>query len=223
MAFSFKRLTAPLIDLLYPPLCLHCQQLLSKRGPLFCAPCLEHVELIPTENRCRTCFALLYKGRCERCIHRRVVIRRQMAACEAMGPAASLLSGFYQGKKEVLPGMASTMAYQWLEQKNALPDLIIPLPGTDKEMTLLLAQELGQLFSVPVASVLKQCWDREHFFTQGGFRTRLSAVESKGEALCDRRLLLIAPLLDDLLLRKAGEELKLFFPSEITALAFGLH
>lgn len=221
MAFNFKKLAAPFVDLLYPPLCLHCQVTLPVRGPLFCSLCLEQLELMETANRCRTCFSLFYKGRCERCIHRPVVIRRQLAACEAIGPASTLLAAFLQGKEEVLSGMASLMGYQWLKEKMLLPDLLIPLPGGGevKKMSRGLALEVGKIFDVPVRSSLRQRWDYHRFLKDGEFRNAICV--RKGEPLCDARILLIAPVLDDALLREAAEQLQPYFPAEITALGFG--
>ncbi len=225
MAFNFKNLAAPLVDLLYPPLCLHCQAVLSARGPLLCTLCLEQLELVETAERCRTCFSPFYKGGCERCIHRPVVIRRQLAACEAIGPASTLLRAFFQGKEEVIPGMASLMGYQWLKHKMLLPDLLIPLPGhakmggkEGKKMLRSLAQEVGKIFDLPVMCSLRQKWDYRHFLQEGEFRNCFRV--GKGEPLCDVRILLIAPVFDDALLREAGEQLKLLFPAEISALGF---
>jgi competence protein ComFC len=225
MGFSIK-----ILNLLYPPLCLYCQTLLSQRKVLFCSSCLEHISLIDPLGRCRTCFAEFHKGRCERCIHRPVVIHRQLAACEAIGPAHAILNGIHSGKQESIPAAASLMAYQWLQQKNLLPDLLVPLPcsfwqkqrvGFDPER--MLAIELGKIFSVPVQSILQRKFDREHFLTQGEFRHRIQLLKRKKEILCDRRILLVAPLLDDALFRCVGNELKPFFPTQIDALSFAAH
>ncbi len=222
MGFSTK-----ILHLFYPPLCLCCQTLLSKRKVLFCPSCLEQIPLIDPLGRCRTCFAEFHKGRCERCIHRPVVIHRQLAACEAIGPAHAILSGLRSGKQECIPAAASLMAYQWLQQKNPLPDLLVPLPssfwqkqrlGFDPER--MLAIELGKIFSVPVQSILKRTFDRHQFLTQGEFRTQIQLQKRKKEILCDRRILLIAPLLDDPLFRLVGNALKPFFPTQIDALSF---
>jgi predicted amidophosphoribosyltransferase len=121
------------------------------------------------------------------------------------------------------------MAYQWLEHKLLLPEYLIPLPvsfwqrhklGFDPH--LLLAKELGKIFSVPVFSVLRKKFDRTHFLTQGEFRHHLVAKREKGAALCDRRILLVAPKLEDALFRSAGKVLKEFFPGQIDALAFAV-
>lgn len=224
MAFNTKHLIEPWLNLLYPPLCTHCHTRLLKRGVLFCSLCLEQISLIELKGRCRVCFGDLYKGRCERCMKRPVIVQRQLAACEAMGPAKTLLSAIQSGRRECIPAAASLMAYQWLELKIPMPDFLIPLPfsfwqkqqvGFDAH--LMLAVELGKILSLPVQTVFKQKFDRTHFLTQGEFRSR---VVLAGKIEPDQRLLLVAPLLDDGLLRQAGQELRAIFPTQINALCF---
>jgi predicted amidophosphoribosyltransferase len=224
---SFKRVLQLSLDLFYPPLCLHCQVLLSKRKGLFCQTCLEQISLIDSTERCRTCFAEIYKGKCEKCMTRTVVIHRQIAACEAFGPAKAILNGIHLGKNECIPAAASLMAYQWLELKMPLPDLLIPLPTSFWEkqrlgfdVQLKLAMELGKIFSVPIHPILQRKFDRERFLTQGEFYYRIQILERKTGILCDRRVLIIAPLLDDDQFRCIGKELKTYFPAQIDALAF---
>jgi predicted amidophosphoribosyltransferase len=144
-----------------------------------------------------------------------------------MGPAKTLLSAINIGRRECIPAAASLMAYQWLELKLLLPEFLIPLPtsfwqkqkmGFDPHLQL--AKELGKILAVPVIPILRKKFDRPYFLAQGGFCHRLEAKEKKGGVLCDRRVLLIAPLLDDGLFRSAGNELKAFFPAQIEALAF---
>lgn len=216
-----------LLRLLYPMLCMHCQKELLIRGPLFCSTCLEQLSLVEGKGRCRTCFHELHKGRCEKCIHRKVVVHHQLAACERMGPAHTLLAEIDKGHKKAVAAAASLMAYQWLEAKFLLPEILIPLPtsfwkqqkvGFDPHKQL--AQELGKIFNVPTLSVLKNKFDRSRFLTQGEFAYRLEGCKKKGENLCDRRVLLITLEQNDALFRQVGKALQLFFPSQIDALAF---
>jgi predicted amidophosphoribosyltransferase len=215
---------------LYPPLCLHCQALLAKRLPLFCKECLEQLSLLEVKERCWTCLGPFYKGRCERCIHRPLVIHKQLAACEAYGPAGSLLKGLEMGRKECVQPAASLMAYQWLEQKMPLPDFLLPLPvsfwqkqKSGFDINWELASAVGRIFSVPVSPLLKRRFDTTQFLTQGEFRARIQPKLKSSDAICDKRLLLIAPLLNDRELRSAGEGLKAYFPTQIDALCFAAH
>jgi predicted amidophosphoribosyltransferase len=229
MDCTFKQVAHSLLQLVYPSLCLHCHVALKKRGVLFCPACLEQISLIETKGRCWTCFSELYRGRCEQCMRRSVVIHRQIAACEAMGPARSLLKGLHEGWMTCIRAAASLMAYQWLEQKLPLPECLVPLPiafwhkqrrGFD--LHFLLAKELGAIFSIPVISCLNKIIDTSHFFTRGECQYRLVATGKNGSVLCDRRVLLVAPKLDDALLRSAGIALKEYFPIQIDALALSM-
>lgn len=221
MAYNFKYI----LDLLFPPLCRHCHARLRNAALLFCPTCLEQITLIETQGRCWTCFAELHKGRCERCIHRPVVIRKQIAACEAMGPMRTLLKGIQSGKREFIPAAASLMAYQWLNNKSPLPDLLIPFPVSfwhkqklGFDANLLLTKEIAKTFSIPVHSLLKKKFDLNQFLSTGEPSFRYSL--SKTHSICDLRVLLIAPILDDAALRSAGSELKTHFPTQVEVLAF---
>jgi predicted amidophosphoribosyltransferase len=151
-----------------------------------------------------------------------------MAACEMFGPAKALLNGMLTGKQECVPAAASLMAYQWLELQMPLPDLLIPMPSSFWEKQRLgfdpqymLAFELSKILSVPVQRVLQRKFDRDQFLAKGEFLYRIQLLKRKKEALCDRRVLIIAPLLDDAQFRAIGKELKAYFPAQIDALAFG--
>jgi predicted amidophosphoribosyltransferase len=223
----YKHVIQSLLNLLYPPLCLHCKALLPQRNVLFCPSCLESISLIEPQGRCRTCFAELNQGRCKRCMKRRVVVQRQIAACEAFGPTNALLQGVLNAKRETIPAAASLMAYQWLALKMPLPDVLVPLPtsfwqrqrfGFDPHG--MLAHELGKILAVPVYSLLNRRFDWEQFLTQGEFHHRVLLKKNQNKIVCDRRVLIVAPLLDDVRLRSIGKELKPHFPAQIDALAF---
>lgn len=216
-----------ILNLFYPRLCAHCEQLLPREKNTLCSDCFQQISFIDLQGRCRTCFAELGKVRCERCVHRPVIIQKQLAACEAFGPAQALLNAICSGGIGCFPAAASLMVYRWLELKLPLPDVIIPIPCSfwQKQKVgfdpfRLLALEMGKLFSTPVQSVLRKVLDGSHFLSHGQFRHRIQASNKYKSALCDKKILLIAPLLDDALLRCAGQELRAFFPAQIDALAF---
>ncbi len=205
MVSNFSR---ALLHFLYPPLCLHCHALLPQRIPLLCSTCSEQMQLLSLEERCPTCCAPLRKHRCERCQKRGSLIRYQIAALERVGPALTLV----QDLRLTAPLLASLMAYQWLNGKTLLPDLLIPLPGAE-----LLAQELSTLFSVPLLSCLRKRWDGKGFLTEGVFRSTFRC--HKKAPLSDRHILLIALTCSDAWLRSAALALQPFFPAQISSLS----
>jgi competence protein ComFC len=223
MAFNFKSL----LHLLYPPLCLHCQERLPDVPPLFCPSCRTQLSLIPAEGRCRICFCEQEGGPCPRCSRRPTPLCCQLAAIESMGAAATLLRALLQGREEAIPAAAALMAYQWLEQKLPLPDLLIPLPlskwrryqlGFDVNYAL--ARSVGALLSAPVASVLKSSWDWPAFMETAAMRATYT-VHAK-QPLADKCLLLIAPKLDDTALLSAATALQDHFPESLYVLALAL-
>lgn len=223
MAFSIKNL----LGLFYPRLCAHCKKLLPLEKNTLCVDCFQQISFIDPQGRCRTCFAELGKGNCERCIKRSVAVHKQLAACEAYGPAQTLLTEIQLGRPENISAAGSLMAYRWLELKLPLPDMLIPLPcsfwhkqkwGFDPQRQL--ALEMGKIFSTPVQIALRKVFDRSHFLTHGEFRHKIQISNKAKASLCDKNILLVAPLLDDALLRSAGEALKALFPAQIQALAF---
>lgn len=155
-------------------------------------------------------------------MYRSVVIRKQIAASERMGPVATLLQYLLRGDRSVAAPLSALMAYQWLESKMPLPDLMIPLPLFRFQFSnpsLLLAEEISKTFSIPSVSILKKKWDRKTFLAEGEFLSRFDVKKKGSERLCDQMVLLIADTLDDGLLRLAAESLQPFFPKQIYALA----
>jgi predicted amidophosphoribosyltransferase len=140
-----------------------------------------------------------------------------------------LLNAIKSGRPDSISAAASLMAYQWLACKRPLPDLIIPLPCTFWEKQKIgfdphhmLASEIGKVFSAPVHIVLRKAFDHTHFLSHGEFRHRIEVSHRRREVLCDKKILLVAPSLDDTLFRSIGHELKAFFPTQVDALAFAV-
>ncbi len=220
---SFTKL---LLGILYPMLCRHCRKAMDKRA-FFCSSCLEQINFIDRQERCRVCFAELNKGRCERCIHRSVVVHRQISACEPLGPAGTLAAALKSGQRESIPAAASLMAYHWIKENLPLPDALVPLPLTFWQKQRLgfdahrfLAEEIGKIFSMPVYPVLKRRLNWERLRAQGEIESGIQLAKKCKTTLSDQRLLLISPTLDDADLREAGKILRAFFPAQIEALAF---
>jgi predicted amidophosphoribosyltransferase len=180
-----------------------------------------------TQGRCWRCFGLLYNGGCQRCMHRQPLIHRQMAACEVVGPAKNLLQGIGQGCGRCIAAAASLMVYQWLEQGQLVPEAIVAVPillwkrlAKGNDPALQLAQQVGKIMGAPLVSALKTKWDQTRFLTQAEFGCRFEANKKGAALLCDKRVLLIAPLLDDALFQSAAKELSFSYPGQIGALAF---
>jgi predicted amidophosphoribosyltransferase len=200
---------------------------MDKRA-FFCPQCLEQITFIERQERCRICFAELHKGRCERCIHRSVIVHRQIATCEPLGPAGTLATALKSGQRECIPAAASLMAYHWIKESLPLPDALVPLPLTfwqkqrlGFDVHALLAEEIGKIFSLPVYPVLKRRWDWERL-RQGEIGNCIQHAKKNKISLSDQRLLIISPTLDDADLREGGKTLRTFFPAQVEALTFSV-
>ncbi len=213
------------LNLIYPPLCIHCEQTLEKKRSLLCATCLELLISLTNEGRCLTCFAEL-EGRCERCRKRSVVIRRQAAVCQSIGPAQTLISRLEKGELGLVQHIASLMLLQWTTLGWPVPDFIVPLPipwwnrcQLGGDIHAFLARQLAQALNVPVFTLLKCEWTLSGLLN-GDRSIKLRA--GKKLDLIEKTGLLISLRLHDGQFRAAGEAMLEGFPSCLTALAFAL-
>ncbi|MBS0621160.1 MAG: hypothetical protein JSS61_06850 [Verrucomicrobia bacterium] len=209
-------------DLIFPPTCAHCQAPLPSQN-LFCPLCLEQLTPLDTEERCPYCFSETHRGKCALCCKRRVLIHRTLSIAEGIGPAYTLAKGIERGEREWIPAAASLMAYQWIQKQMPSCDLLVPLPCTlhqrlryGKDLHNLLAQQIGNILSLPVHQALKRGVDWDHFFTEAEVLPRFEAFLPK--TLADRSILLIALSYDDALFRRAAEALTSAYPIQISAL-----
>ena len=214
--------TRILLNLIYPPLCIHCEHTLEGKRTILCATCLEYMTPLTCDERCLTCFAEV-QGRCERCMLRAVVIRRQAAACQAIGPALTLTSRLERGELHLLPALSSLLILQWTRLNWPCPDLIVPMPvswwnrsQTGGDVNALLAKKLAQVLEVPLLSPLKLAWNIL------GEEATFKLHTSEKTKLSEKRILLVSLKLNDSHLRQAAEALQEAFPSYIAALAFSV-
>lgn len=223
------------IHCLFPPLCLCCQEDTGHFRNLFCVACLELLELIDVQDRCKRCFSLLSdeKERCKRCQARPPIFKRLAAACEYRGPAGAIVRQLKTGRYPALAKEAAAfMVLQLVELDWPLPDLIIPVPLSfghkikrGYNQSLLIAKEIGQMIERPVVETLKR---KAGGFSQTGLtreqRDQLSAddfIWKKRIDLSDQTILIV----DDVLttgttLRHCAERLQEAFPAALYGLAF---
>ncbi len=226
MAFSFKKILSECVQWIYPSLCLCCGRSLFVLGPLFCSVCLENLPLSEERKRCARCFFELGKGGCQRCRSRRRVIGEQMAALEAVGPARSLLREVQKGERKAVAAAASLMVYQWLKRERPLPDGVVPLPlpwikrlGAEGDPHRSLAAAVAKLLDVPLFVPLKASYAHAQFIRGEPMHYTFTLRSRLAKGFADQRLLLVAPTLEDQLLREAGIALLVGGPASIDALA----
>lgn len=224
------------LNLIYPPLCLHCSSTPKNTQNPLCEDCLEHLILLETKERCPICFEnnfLLKGGHCY-CADRRNfhgLFDGVSIVFEYLGPAASLVQQMkYSNKSYLAKGCGAYLAAQFLQMDWPMPDCIIPVPiswthliGRGYNQSLLLAEELGSILHRPVIKALKR---RGGDYSQAGLsrkqRLRLNRASfflNKLINLETKNILLI----DDVLttgstLRRCAEALAEGFPQKIYSL-----
>lgn len=119
------------------------------------------------------------------------------------------------------------MVYQWLEQKQLVPEIIIALPvpflrklSNGSDLSLQLAKQVEKMFAAPLVLALRAKWDSARFLTQGEFKCCFEADKKQAALLCDKRVLLLAPVLDYGLFQSAARELSCYYPGQIGGLGF---
>lgn len=230
-----KNVGRSFLNLVYPPLCLHCRELLGTEDPLFCSSCLQLLTPIEPAERCPCCFSCEFNPEIERVCHRcriqQTFLKSIGAVFDYEGPAGSLVRQMkYGGQFYLAKGAGAFLAMQFLRLDWPLPDLIVPMPISflrrverGYNQSLLLAQSLGKILNRPVDSVLKR---RSGDFSQAGLsheqRLQLSHQSfscQKGLKLYDKTILLV----DDVMttgssLRSCAEALVSACPNDIYAL-----
>lgn len=224
------------LHLVYPPLCIHCNQGLPNPQHLLCPDCLAILELIDPIERCSFCFSAECDPKrrlCAECNSRYSFLDSMGAAFDFAGPAASLIKKMkYSNMPYLSKGIAAYMGAQFCRLEWPMPDLIVPVPITLPHLfqrgynqSSLIADDLAQILQRPTYKALKR---KNGDFSQAGLN-REQRKELKEESffckckvdLADKVLLII----DDVMttgstLRCCAEALQAGYPKSIYALTF---
>ena len=120
-----------LLDIIFPPLCLHCEYSLHKSHHLFCKGCAGFFELIDPLSRCPYCFAQNEGIRrpCIECMQKKRWQVKIASALDYLGAVRTLVKKLKYGS---MPYLAKTgaafMVAQFIRLEWPKPDLIIPVP-----------------------------------------------------------------------------------------------
>lgn len=223
------------VDLVYPPICLHCHEPLEDSSALFCQCCMLLLSPIDPAERCPYCFSSEFDPEndvsCRECRKERHPCDRMAAVFDYEGPASTLIKRLkYGGQFYLATGAGAFLTAQWIALDWPMPDCIVPMPMArlrkferGYNQSRLLADVIGGLLKCPVLDVLKR---RTGDFSQGGLnysqRMQLNSAmfTMKGRPnLYDKKILLI----DDVMttgssLRCCAEVLRGGCPDSIYAL-----
>ncbi len=229
------KLIRPLSDLIFPPLCLHCNCVRKEGEKLFCVTCSHSMEMIDPTKRCKYCFSNdLNAGMiCKNCKGYAVVFQRVGSVFDYSGPAATLIKKLKYGSKPYLAeGAAAFMTAQFMKLGWPLPDLVTSTPmawlkelNRGYNQSKLIAKCFAEFINVPYKDILER---NSSGYSQAGLNNvqRRSMKTNpynlkKSVDISDQRILLI----DDVLttgttLRKCALVLEGGCPMTIYALTF---
>lgn len=235
MKSAFHRIGKAFVNLVYPPLCLHCKESITEDTHIFCEACLGLMQLIDPAERCPHCFSSNYSlesRHCPECQRTPPILNAIAAAFDYVGPAACLVRKLkYSDKSYLSKGCGAYLAAQFLQLDWPMPDLIIPVPISLTHLlergynqSYLIANTLSEILQCPLQDALNRS---SGDYSQAGL-SRKQRMELDGQLfslkkeqqLQDKTLLLI----DDVMttgstLRKCAEVLMEECPAKIYGLA----
>ncbi len=147
-----------ILDLLYPPQCIHCDTLLPQHR-LLCGACLDLFTLLPEEGRCSKCFGEIgaISGICKPCREIAHPFARLATCFDAFGPARSIAGALLnQGQFHFAKDIASFIVIQLERLRYPSFDLITLVPSYFFNRHLVIAKELAQMLGIPFKLVLKR-------------------------------------------------------------------
>jgi competence protein ComFC len=232
---TLKVLGKSCLDLIYPPICFHCNETLEANEKIFCEICLFQLDMIDPSTRCSFCFSSEFdpetQKSCRECEGKPRLIQRMASVFDYEGAPSTLVKQLkYGGKSFLAIGGGAYLAAQFCSLNWPTPDLIIPMPMSrlrrwDRgyNQSALLAEGCAACLGCPVSNALRR---KSGDFSQAGMdhEQRLTLkndsffVQNK-EALYGKSLLLI----DDVMttgtsLNCCAEVLASSFPKAIYAL-----
>ena len=223
-------------NILYPPLCLHCQAFIKGKRLLLCTICQSLLHFLEPINRCSTCFLSIEGGSvCHHCSQKNQLGYRVAAVFDYQGPAATLVHQLkFANRPHLAKELAAFMLIQLIRLDWPLPDLIVPAPLSithffkrGYNQSKLLAKELSQLIEKPMRDILKK--SSEGFAQMGQNRAQRELLPQEAISwkkpcmMTHQRILLI----DDVMttgttLRHSAHILRQGSPASIDALTICL-
>jgi competence protein ComFC len=235
MKTTFYNVGKAFVNLVYPPLCLHCKESVKDDSHILCESCLSLLQLIDPAERCPHCFSAHYfreRRYCPECQRTPPLLNAIAAAFDYVGPAASLIRKLkYSEQSYLAKGCGAYLAAQFLQLEWPLPDVIIPVPISLTHLlergynqSLLIAKSMAEILNCPVQDAL---YRGSGDYSQAGL-SRKQRMQLDGslfslkidQQLRDKTLLVI----DDVMttgstLRKCAEALMEECPAKIYGLA----
>lgn len=197
-----------LLNLIYPPFCMHCQGEVEVDSRILCSTCIGVMSLINPQERCPLCFTDQYalsQSCCYACSKKRPPLKQVAAAFDYAGPAGTLVKRMkYSDKPYLAKILSSYLIAQLCQMDWPLPDLIVPVPLTTAHwfergynQSALLSKHISETLNIPYKEVIKRVTSD---YSQAGlnYQQRMMLSEKgfhlkKGmeEFLYDKRILIV--------------------------------
>ncbi len=200
-----------LLDLIYPPACMHCHASLDTHAPL-CPECLESFTLLSEEGHCGKCFTEIptIVGTCKPCQEIRHSTSKLSSCFDAYGPAKSLVKGFEQGQYHLAKDIAAYLLIQLDLLRFPTFDTITIAPNHFQSPQALIAKEVAKALNCPFKFTLKR-----HFTPNPTF-----SLKKKCNIINQKVLLLGISMQTRNTLRSAAWALDLGGPETIYGMTF---
>ena len=236
MMWNFLReVGSSFLDLIYTPLCLHCDEPLDRSQPLFCSYCLPLLIPINPIQRCPFCFSSDFDPQlqkcCDVCMQKPPSVRKMASVFDYEGPASTLIKKLkYGGQPYLAEGAGAYLAAQFVQLDWPMPDCIVPMPmpalrkvERGYNQSLLLAKSLAAFLDCPVYDLLRR---RSGEYSQAGLNheqrmlLQMDSFSSKsGIKLYDQTVLLV----DDVMttgssINRCADLLYSLYPKDVYAL-----
>ena len=200
-----------LLDLLYPPKCLHCDALLQKHS-LLCGICLDMFILLPQEGRCNKCFSEIasVEGTCKPCRQIAHPFVSLSSCFDSLGPGMSIGEALRGGQFHFSKDIASFLIVQLDRLQYPCFDLITVVPGYFRSPYSLVAKELSKMLQVPFKNLLKRGLTPHPSFS----------IQKKSNLINKKVLLLDIRMESRTTIREAGWALDKGLPESIYGMTF---
>jgi len=135
----------PILDLIYPPLCLCCKEMCLTK--FLCPFCWELSSPPDPVERCRHCFEELEQigELCPSCVREPLLPISRGFVFDREAPIKALFH-------EHIDAIGGFAIYQWLRLDRPIPDLIVPMPDAK---SILLARSFAKLLQTPCIKALQ--------------------------------------------------------------------
>ncbi|MEC7838848.1 MAG: ComF family protein [Chlamydiota bacterium] len=233
---TVKSIKTSVLDLIYPPQCIHCNEGLTNAQSLLCDVCATMLHPLEPTHRCKYCFSeqcCERTGCCTNCTSKAKVLSGCASVFDYIGPASSIIKKMkYSDMPFLGKGVAAYMFAQFVKLEWPLPDIIVPIPLSlshkvqrGYNQSALIASELGNYLNRDVVNILKR---RNDGYSQAGLkryqRERLSQAAfqlKENIEIIDKTVLLV----DDVYttgstLNRSSEAICGGYPKHIYALTF---